>query len=188
MPSGEPVYVANEPHPLNASWLLLNLGDRARLLHNLTFLCDDRLPGDLYLVARATDEPVIGVFGTAQPVVRSEYTRAERSPLDRYSLYRLRLHPGLPRVPAPRVNGVQAAGLANDGELLDLDYREDKDAEVDLNLVMTGSGAFVEVQGTGEEATFSRSQLDRMLKLGKLGIDAIGKLQRKALGDDWPLD
>jgi ribonuclease PH len=81
-----------------------------------------------------------------------------------------------------------SVGLLNDTELLDLDYREDKDAEVDLNLVMTGAGEFIEVQGTGEEATFSRGQLDRMLKLGKLGIDAITAAQRKALGPHWPLD
>jgi ribonuclease PH len=81
-----------------------------------------------------------------------------------------------------------SVGLADDVELLDLDYREDKDADVDLNLVMTGSGAFIEVQGTGEEATFTRPQLDRMLKLGKLGIDAITAAQRDALGKQWPLD
>jgi ribonuclease PH len=81
-----------------------------------------------------------------------------------------------------------SVGLLNDKELLDLDYSEDKDAEVDLNLVMTGSGQFIEVQGTGEEATFSRSQLDRLLKLGKLGIEKITGLQREALGAHWPLD
>src|SRR5437763_6803 len=75
-----------------------------------------------------------------------------------------------------------SVGLLNDVELLDLDYSEDKDAEVDLNLVMTGTGEFVEVQGTGEEATFSRSQLDRLLKLGKVGIDAVTAAQRRALG------
>ncbi|HXG08606.1 MAG TPA: ribonuclease PH [Gemmataceae bacterium] len=80
-----------------------------------------------------------------------------------------------------------SVGLLNDVELLDLDYEEDRDAEVDLNLVMTGAGQFVEVQGTGEEATFSRSQLDRLLKLGKLGIDAITQKQRQALGAAWPL-
>ena len=69
---------------------------------------------------------------------------------------------------------------------LDLDYSEDKDAEVDMNLVMTGAGQFVEVQGTGEEATFTRTQLDRLLKLGKLGIDAITERQAKALGSTWP--
>ena len=81
-----------------------------------------------------------------------------------------------------------SVGLLNDQELLDLDYSEDKDAEVDLNLVMTGSGQFIEVQGTGEEATFSRSQLDRLLKLGKLGIDAVTRRQRQTLGSNWPLD
>jgi ribonuclease PH len=79
-----------------------------------------------------------------------------------------------------------SVGLLNDEELLDLEYVEDKDAEVDLNLVMTGAGQFVEVQGTGEEATFSRSQLDRLLKLGKVGIDAITAIQRRALGANWP--
>jgi ribonuclease PH len=81
-----------------------------------------------------------------------------------------------------------SVGLLNDVELLDLDYSEDKDAEVDMNLVMTGRGRFVEVQGTGEEATFSREQLDRLLKLGKVGIDAVTTAQRKALGANWPLD
>ena len=81
-----------------------------------------------------------------------------------------------------------SVGLLADQELLDLDYAEDKDAEVDMNLVMTGSGRFIEVQGTGEESTFSRSQLDRLLKLGKLGIDAITDRQRQALGSNWPLD
>jgi ribonuclease PH len=81
-----------------------------------------------------------------------------------------------------------SVGLLNDVELLDLDYSEDKDAEVDMNLVMTGAGEFIEVQGTGEEATFSRGQLDRLLKLGKLGIDAVTQTQRQALGANWPLD
>jgi ribonuclease PH len=81
-----------------------------------------------------------------------------------------------------------SVGLLNDIDLLDLDYSEDKDAEVDLILVMTGTGQFVEVQGSGEEATFSRNQLDRLLKLGKVGIDAITGRQRQALGAHWPMD
>jgi ribonuclease PH len=79
-----------------------------------------------------------------------------------------------------------SVGLLEDVELLDLEYVEDKDAEVDMNLVMTGAGQFVEVQGSGEESTFSRSQLDRLLKLGKVGIDAITEQQRKSLGSTWP--
>jgi ribonuclease PH len=93
--------------------------------------------------------------------------------------------------PALVLRGSVAAisvGLWKDHELLDLDYGEDKDADVDLNLVMTGAGQFIEVQGSGEEATFSRSQLDRMLRLGKVGIDVITESQRRALGNNWPLD
>jgi len=98
-------------------------------------------------------------------------------------------------VPLPPLNAILkdsvaaiSVGLFNDTELLDLDYREDRDAEVDMNLVMTGAGAFIEVQGTGEEATFSREQLDRLLKVGKVGIDAVTAAQRKILGANWPLD
>jgi ribonuclease PH len=72
--------------------------------------------------------------------------------------------------------------------LLDLDYSEDKDADVDLNLVMTGGGEFIEVQAGGEEATFRREQLDQLLDLGKRGIDAVTRAQRTALGANWPLD
>jgi ribonuclease PH len=81
-----------------------------------------------------------------------------------------------------------SVGLLGEAELLDLDYREDRDADVDLNLVMTGAGDFVEVQAGGEESTFSRTQLDRLLKLGKLGVEAIGAAQRRALGANWPLE
>jgi ribonuclease PH len=93
--------------------------------------------------------------------------------------------------PAGIVRGSVAAisvGLLRDVALLDLAYREDRDADVDLNLVMTGAGEYIEVQGSGEEATFSRGQLDRMLRLGKVGIDAITQIQRRSLGANWPLD
>jgi ribonuclease PH len=73
-------------------------------------------------------------------------------------------------------------------ELLDLDYAEDRDADVDLNLVMTGGGDFIEVQAGGEEATFSQGQLQRLLDLGKHGIAAVTAAQRRALGRNWPLE
>jgi ribonuclease PH len=79
-----------------------------------------------------------------------------------------------------------SVGLFEGVELLDLDYQEDKDAEVDFNLVMTGAGQYVEVQGTGEEATFSHRQLERLLELGRQGVAAVTALQRKALGTTWP--
>lgn len=81
-----------------------------------------------------------------------------------------------------------SVGVVGGAELLDLEYIEDVRADVDFNLVMTGGGEFIEVQGTGEESTFSRKQLDHLLKLGKLGIDAITAQQRKTLGKNWPLD
>jgi ribonuclease PH len=79
-----------------------------------------------------------------------------------------------------------SVGLLDAQELLDLDYAEDKDADVDLNLVMTGSGSFIEVQAGGEEATFQRAQLERLLDLGKHGIEAVTRLQKRALGTSWP--
>ncbi len=75
-----------------------------------------------------------------------------------------------------------SVGLCDGAEWLDLDYVEDKDADVDLNLVMTGGGEIIEVQAGGEEATFRREQLDRLLELGKVGIDIITRAQRDALG------
>jgi ribonuclease PH len=59
---------------------------------------------------------------------------------------------------------------------------------VDLNLVATGAGDLIEVQAGGEEATFTRAQLDGLLELGKRGIDAITLQQRQTLGANWPLD
>jgi ribonuclease PH len=79
-----------------------------------------------------------------------------------------------------------SVGLCEGEARLDLNYVEDRDAEVDMNLVMTGDGRFIEVQGTGEEATFTRNQLDHLLQLGEKGTRQITTLQKKALGASWP--
>ena len=72
-----------------------------------------------------------------------------------------------------------------DGEIrLDLEYVEDRDAEVDFNVVMTGAGQFIEVQGTGEEATFSRSQLDALVDCAAAGIAEITRQQQQTLRRD----
>jgi ribonuclease PH len=68
--------------------------------------------------------------------------------------------------------------------LLDLDYAEDSMAEVDMNVVMTGSRRFVEIQGTAEETPFDRAKLDQMLELGVRGIERFIELQRELLGAD----
>lgn len=102
------------------------------------------------------------------------------------------LHSVKNELPAPineiLQDGVAAisVGIVEGEERLDLEYVEDRDAEVDLNLVMTGRGTFIEVQGTGEEATYTRKQLDRLLDIGAAGIAEITALQKAALGKQWP--
>jgi ribonuclease PH len=70
-----------------------------------------------------------------------------------------------------------SVGLFAGAEILDLAYVEDKDAEVDCNVVMTGKGRFVEVQGAGEEATFSPEQLQSLLALAQKGVRELAALQ-----------
>lgn len=70
-----------------------------------------------------------------------------------------------------------SVGVVGGLEMLDLPYVEDKDAEVDFNIVMTGRGQFVEVQGSGEEATFSYDQLQSLIALAQKGIKEISALQ-----------
>ena len=74
-----------------------------------------------------------------------------------------------------------SVGLVKDRMLLDLDYEEDASARVDMNVVMTGSGRFVEVQGTGEESTFTRAELDRLLRMAATGVKRLVELQADAL-------
>lgn len=74
-----------------------------------------------------------------------------------------------------------SVGVYNDRCVLDLDYPEDRDASVDANVVMTGSGEFVEIQSAGEEATFSRAQLEEMLALSEKGIGELVELQKNKL-------
>ncbi len=79
-----------------------------------------------------------------------------------------------------------SAGLVGGEPLLDLAYAEDSAAAVDMNVVMTGGGRFVEIQGTGERATFDDEQLNAMLALARRGIRRLTAAQQEALGDDWP--
>jgi ribonuclease PH len=74
-----------------------------------------------------------------------------------------------------------SVGIYKDKCVLDLDYPEDRDASVDANVVMTGSGEFVEVQSSGEEATYSRAQLEELLGLAEKGIGELIKLQKNKL-------
>ena len=74
-----------------------------------------------------------------------------------------------------------SCGVYQDTAILDLCYLEDRDARVDFNIVMTEDAEFVELQGSGEEATFSSDEMSAMLALGRKGISEIGELQRQAV-------
>lgn len=74
-----------------------------------------------------------------------------------------------------------SAGIYNGTPILDLNYEEDKGATVDANIVMTGSNQFVEVQSSGEEATYSEDELSALIKLGQKGIEALVKIQAQAI-------
>jgi ribonuclease PH len=79
-----------------------------------------------------------------------------------------------------------SVGMVDGHPCLDLDYEMDFAAAVDMNLVMTGQGQFVEIQGTGEEATFSDDELTSLLRLGRKGIRELTEIQAKATGKAWP--
>jgi ribonuclease PH len=79
-----------------------------------------------------------------------------------------------------------SVGIVNGVPVLDLDYEEDSTAEVDLNVVMSGTGQFIEVQGTAEGQPFSRDKLNDQLDLAARGIEQLTRVQRDALGTEWP--
>jgi ribonuclease PH len=79
-----------------------------------------------------------------------------------------------------------SVGIVDGQPVLDLDYVQDVDAEVDMNIVMTGQGRFIEIQGTGEEATFGDDDLAALVRLAKQGIAELRDMQRAALGQAWP--
>jgi ribonuclease PH len=77
-----------------------------------------------------------------------------------------------------------SVGMVNGVQLLDLDYKEDSQAEIDMNLVMTGKGMIVEVQATAEHMPVDKAQFDSMLELGMKGIKKIIALEKKVVGKD----
>jgi len=76
-----------------------------------------------------------------------------------------------------------SVGLLGDDIYLDLDYILDSNADVDMNVVMTSNGEFVEVQGTGEESTYTRKQLDALLDMAEKGNAALHEMQTKVLSE-----
>ena len=79
-----------------------------------------------------------------------------------------------------------SVGIVGGRELLDLNYKEDSRASVDMNVVMTARGQLIEVQASGEGATFSTDELNRLLTLSQIGIGELCQLQQQAVADIWP--
>lgn len=97
-----------------------------------------------------------------------------------------KLHKAKPFKVYPIRNFVAATsvGIVNDEKLLDLCYKEDSNAKVDMNVVMTDEGAFIEVQGTGEESPYTRAELNELIDLSEKGIKQMIQVQKDALKMD----
>ena len=95
---------------------------------------------------------------------------------DALSRLRLKKHPMRTMV------GAISLGIVQGEVLMDLDYKEDSNAETDMNLVMAEGGGLIEIQGTAEQRPFQREQLNEMLDLGAAAIGKINELQRQVLG------
>jgi ribonuclease PH len=87
------------------------------------------------------------------------------------------------RIPVRDYVSAVSVGIVNDQLLLDLNYEEDSGAEVDMNVIMTGGGLFIEIQGTAEKMPFSRERLSAMSALAEEGIQKLIKKQFELLGD-----
>ncbi len=88
----------------------------------------------------------------------------------------------LPELPLNSTVAAVSCGMVDGEALLDLDYAEDSNAEVDANVIMSGDGGLIEVQATAERTPLSRASLDELLELASTGISSIRERQREALG------
>ena len=95
----------------------------------------------------------------------------------------MRLDGLIKEIPITDFVSAVSVGIVQNQVMLDLEYQEDSQAEVDMNFVMTGSGLFIEVQGTAEHIPFTREQLDTMTALAAAGIARIIACQKEVLGD-----
>lgn len=88
------------------------------------------------------------------------------------------------KVPVKAFVSAVSVGIVDNEEILDLCYEEDSGALVDMNIVMTDKGEFVEIQGTGEEATFTYNQLTDLISLAAKGCKELYEIQKSALGEE----
>jgi ribonuclease PH len=89
-------------------------------------------------------------------------------------------------VPVKDYVAATSVGIVDKNLLLDLTYEEDSRAEVDMNVVMTGDGRFIEIQGTAERSPFDKGEMDALLGLAQKGIEELFSIQRKFVSDLVP--
>ncbi len=99
------------------------------------------------------------------------------------ALQKLKKDGKIKSVPVADYVAATSVGILDGNLILDLCYEEDSKAEVDMNVIMTGSGDFIEIQGTAERKPFSKEKMDTMLELAKKGISELFIVQRKLVGD-----
>jgi 4-amino-4-deoxy-L-arabinose transferase-like glycosyltransferase len=111
VPNDTPILVNSDSHGMDELRIQFYLGNRSRGLHNLTFLADDQLPPTVYLMTRAEHESDLQRYGETEMISQSARSRREKTPADRLTLFRLRLHDDLPRYSTAgiRVSPLQAA-------------------------------------------------------------------------------
>ncbi len=99
------------------------------------------------------------------------------------AMHQLKLNGAIDKLPIRSYVSAISVGIVEGHPMLDLCYQEDSTAKVDMNIVMTDKKEFIEVQGTGEEAPFTRDDLMELLRLGELGNQELLKQQRESLGE-----
>jgi len=99
------------------------------------------------------------------------------------ALNKLKKDGRISKIPVKDFVAATSVGLMNGKLLLDLNYEEDSQADLDMNIVMTGAGEFVEIQGTAERKTFNKEEMDKLLTLAKKGIEELIDIQRSFLKD-----
>ena len=99
------------------------------------------------------------------------------------ALNKLKKDGRISKIPVKDFVAATSVGLMNGKLLLDLNYEEDSQADLDMNIVMTGAGEFVEIQGTAERKTFNKEEMDKLLTLAKKGIEELIDIQRNFLKD-----
>ena len=87
------------------------------------------------------------------------------------------------KIPISDYVSAVSVGMLKGKEMLDLTYEEDSVADVDMNIIMTRQGCFIEVQGTAEGKPFTNSEMDKMISLSKKGTASLFKIQKEILGD-----